>query len=282
MGILSGKAVVITGAGRGLGEAYARHAALHGAAVVVNDIDETRAEKVAAGIQESGGEAITGPGSVTDPAVAYGLVDMCFDRFGTVDGLVNNAAVSYHTPVWRDDAARARDLIETNMLGAMYCGIAAAKAMQEQRAGAIINVTSGSMLGHAGAAAYSASKGALASLTYSWAMDLRDFGVRVNGICPLAWTPMLAADPNARLAYGPSETPDRIAPLVTYLLSDLASDVTGQLIRFVGDRLHVVHRAGIAEPVLTREKWQVSDIAEAFTTDLAPALTPPSARRWQD
>jgi len=282
MGILDGKALVITGAGRGLGEAYAKHAAAHGAAVVVNDIDETTAEKVAIGIVEAGGQAVAGPGSVTSPEVADGLVELCLSRFGSLDGLVNNAAIGYHEPVWRDDAARARELIETNVLGAMYCAIAAAKIMRRQRAGSIVNASSGSMLGHGGAAAYAASKGALASLTYSWALDLAGHGVRVNGISPVAWTPLLAADPNSRNEFTPENSPDRIAPLVTYLLSDLAEGVTGQLVRFTGEKLHVVAKARIADPVLRRESWQVTDVADAFAGALAPVLTPLSARRWQE
>jgi NAD(P)-dependent dehydrogenase (short-subunit alcohol dehydrogenase family) len=282
MGTLEGKALVITGAGRGLGEAYARHAAASGAAVVVNDVDEANAEKVAISIVEAGGQAVAGPGSVADPEVAEGLVELCRTRFGRLDGLVNNAAIGYHTPVWHDDAARARELIETNVLGAMHCGIAAAKVLREQRSGSIVNASSGSMLGHGGAAAYAASKGALASLTYSWALDLADHGVRVNAISPVAWTPLMAADPNSH-AFSPEDfSPDRIAPLVTYLLSDLAAGITGQLVRFTGEKLHMVAKAGIAKPVLRQDDWTVDDIADAFTGALAPALSPVTTRRWQE
>ena len=99
MGFLDGKAVVITGAGRGLGEAYALHAAQAGAGVVVNDIDGELAESVAARIAEQGGRAVASAASVRDPDQASGVVERCLAEFGSVDGLVNNAALNYrHCP----------------------------------------------------------------------------------------------------------------------------------------------------------------------------------------
>ncbi|MFD8497101.1 SDR family NAD(P)-dependent oxidoreductase [Amycolatopsis sp. NPDC059657] len=277
MGILDGKAIVVTGAGRGLGRAYAEHAAAAGAAVVVNDVHG--AEEVASGIREAGGRAIAGPRSVADPGQAVALIDDCVREFGALDGLVTNAAVSYHTPPWEDDdPARMREVVEVNILGTLYCGTAAAKVMHAQGHGAIVNAASGSMLGQGRAAAYSASKGAVASMTFSWAADLAEHGVRVNGICPRAWTPMMEADPKAAIRSNRDETPDRMAPLVTYLLSDLSARVNGQLVRFAGDKLHIVRQAGIKEPVLSNETWDVSDIAAAFERELKVEVR--SARNW--
>ncbi|SDY97623.1 NAD(P)-dependent dehydrogenase, short-chain alcohol dehydrogenase family [Amycolatopsis xylanica] len=277
MGILDGKAIVVTGAGRGLGRAYAEHAAAAGAAVVVNDVHG--AEEVASGIRETGGRALASPRSVADPGQAAAVIDDCVREFGALDGLVNNAAVSYHAAPWEDDdPARTRALVEVNILGTFYCGTAAAKVMHAQGRGAIVNAGSGSMLGQGRAAAYSASKGAVASMTFSWAADLAPHGVRVNGICPRAWTPMMEADPNAALRSNRDETPDRMAPLVTYLLSDLAAGVNGQLVRFAGDKLHIVRHAGIKEPVLSHETWTVDTIAAAFDKDLTPEIR--SAKNW--
>lgn len=277
MGILEGKAVVVTGAGRGLGKAYALHAAEAGAAVVVNDVDGDVAEDVAGQIADAGGRAVTRVGSVADPEEATAAVDLCVREFGAIDGLVNNAGLFHQAPLWDDDLDRIRALVEVNVLGTLYFGIAAAKAMRG-RGGAIVNMASISMVGKPGAAAYSASKGAVASMTSSWAVDLAEHGIRVNGVCPLAWTRMAEADAQTRLT--PDDSPDRIAPLVTYLLSDLSAGVTGQLIRFVGDTLHIVRQTGIKEPVLARDKWGVEDIATAFTDEFADALELPPARRW--
>jgi NAD(P)-dependent dehydrogenase (short-subunit alcohol dehydrogenase family) len=272
--------VAITGAGRGLGRAYALHAAAAGAAVVVNDVDGDLAELVTALIRADGGRAVASCQSVADADQAATVVERCVAEFGAIDGLVNNAAVSYHAPAWLADPGRMRALVEVNVLGPLYCGTAAARVMRDQGSGVIVNVGSGSMLGHPGATAYSASKGAVASMTFSWAVDLAPHGIRVNGVCPLAWTPMMEADPRAGRLCGPELTPDRIAPLVTYLLSDLAAGITGQLVRFIGDKLHIVRQPAVKAPVLVRDRWEVEDIAAAFEHELAGALEPPPAQRW--
>lgn len=163
MGILEGKAIVITGAGRGLGEAYALHAARSGASVVVNDIDGELAEAVADRIGRCGNRAVASAQSVRDPGQASGVVERCLAEFGKVDGLVNNAALNYEALPWDEDVDVARELVEVNVLGVLYCGIAAARVMRTQRAGSIVNISSGSSFGQRAAGTYAASKGAVAS-----------------------------------------------------------------------------------------------------------------------
>ena len=273
-GLLDGKAVVITGAGRGLGAAYAAHAASAGASVVVNDIDGEQAEAVAARIVEQGGRAVVSVASVADPRQASGIVQRCVREFGKIDGLVNNAALQYLSVPWKEDVEVARALIEVNVLGVLNCGIAAAQVMCAQRAGSIVNISSGSSFGQRELGTYAASKGAVASLTYSWALDLAELGVRVNGVCPLAWTRMVERHPAAQARVTRQRTPDRVAPLITYLLSDRAEGITGQLIRFTGDQLHIVRQPAIKEPVLHRAHWTADDIAAAFDDVLDGHLEP--------
>ncbi len=265
---------MITGAGRGLGEAYAVHAAAAGAAVVVNDIDGAQAEAVAARIVADGGRAVASVASVRDPEQAGAIVRQCLAEFGRLDGLVNNAAVSHLALPWAEDPDAARELIEVNVLGVLYCGIAAAQVMRAQRAGSIVNISSGSSFGQYSLGTYAASKGAVASLTYSWALDLAESGVRVNGVCPLAWTRLVEQHPAAHARVTRARTPDRVAPLITYLLSDRADGITGQLIRFTGDQLHIVRQPAIKEPVLARASWSTEDIAAAFDEVLDPHLEP--------
>jgi NAD(P)-dependent dehydrogenase (short-subunit alcohol dehydrogenase family) len=275
MGILDGKAIVLTGAGQGLGEAYALHAARSGACVVVNDIDVELAEAVADRIVLEGGRAVFSALSVRHPSQASGIVERCLAEFGRVDGLVNNAGLGPHEALpWEENSRAAREVIEVNVLGVLYCGIAAAKVMRAQGAGSIINISSGSSFGQRRAGAYSASKGAVASLTYSWALDLEDVGVRVNGVCPLAWTRLVERSPAAQLRCTRERTPDRVAPLITYLLSDLAEGITGQLIRCTGDQLHIVRQPAIKEPVLPCAGWDTEDIAAAFAGVLDHHLEP--------
>jgi NAD(P)-dependent dehydrogenase (short-subunit alcohol dehydrogenase family) len=275
MGILEGKAVVITGAGQGLGEAYALHAGRSGACVVVNDIDGELAEAVADRIVRDGGQAVFSTLSVCDPGQADGIVERCRVEFGRVDGLVNNAARGPHEVLpWEENSCAAHEVIEVNVMGVLYCGIAAAKVMRAQGAGSIVNISSGSSFGQRRAGAYSASKGAVASLTYSWALDLEEVGVRVNGVCPLAWTRLVERSPAAQLRCTRERTPDRVAPLITYLLSDLADGITGQLIRCTGDQLHIVRQPAIKEPVLRCAGWDTEDIAAAFGGILDEHLEP--------
>lgn len=274
MDLLVGKAVVITGAGRGLGEAYAVHAARAGACVVVNDVQGDLAEAVARRIIGEGGRAIASSQSVRDPDQASAIVERCLAQFGSVDGLVNNAGLYHEALPWAENVDAARELIEVNVLGALYCGIAAARVMRRQRAGSIVNIASGSLFGQGRASTYAASKGAVASLTYSWALDLEGLGVRVNGVCPLAWTPMVEASSAARLHCTPERTPDRVAPLVTYLLSDRSEGITGQLIRFTGDQLNMVRPPGIKSPVLRSQGWDTEDVAAAFDGVLGACLEP--------
>lgn len=278
MGVLDGKAVVITGAGRGLGRASALHAAACGAAVVVNDIDGQPAEEVVSLIEGSGGRAVTSVGSVADPDQAHTAIQRCLTEFGRIDGLVNNAGVRYQAPVWEDTPERMRELIEVNVLGSLYCGSAAARAMREQGAGSIVNMASLAMVGQRTATTYATSKGAVSSMTVAWAVELAEHGVRVNGLFPLAHTRMAQAD--TRTPAPPEETPDRIAPIVTYLLSDLSAAVTGQLIRYTANKVHIVRQPSAKEPVLRNDNWDVHDIADAFDNHLLAALEPPPGQRW--
>ncbi|MCA1674709.1 MAG: SDR family oxidoreductase [Actinobacteria bacterium] len=274
MDLLKGKAVVITGAGRGLGEAYAMHVARAGACVVVNDVEGELAEAVAHRIIAKGGRAVASSQSVRDPDQASAIVERCLAQFGRVDGLVNNAALNYEALPWAEDVDTARELIEVNVLGVLYCGIAAAKVMRRQRCGSIVNIVSASLLGQRRAAVYSASKGAVGSLTFSWALDMEALGVRVNAVCPMAWTRMVEQSATARMRCTPQRTPDRVAPLITYLLSDRSVGITGQLIRFTGDQLHLVRQPEFKDPVLRGEGWDVGDVAAAFEGFLGDYLEP--------
>ncbi|MFI9816009.1 SDR family NAD(P)-dependent oxidoreductase [Saccharothrix variisporea] len=276
MGFLDGKAVVITGAGSGLGEAYARHAAREGASVVVNDL--AGAERVVADIRAEGGTAIAHTGDVTKTADE--LITLCRTEFGAVDGLVNNAGTTHFAAPWDDDPETVRRVVEVNVLGTMFCGIAAAKVM---RGGSIVNVASGAMLGRADAAAYSASKGAVAALTASWAGGMAERGVRVNAVCPLAWTGMMERDPRRNTFGSPdTTTAARMAPLVTYLLADASQHITGQLIRFLPDKLHVIAQYAVKQPVLVRDTWDTDAIAAAFHPDTGDLRSePPGRDRWR-
>lgn len=286
---LDGKAVVVTGAGRGLGAAFATHAAQAGAAVVVNDIDADLAERTAANITAHGGRAVASGHSVADPAQAKAIVELCVSEFGSLDGLVNNAGINYEALPWQENPARVRELVETNVLGVIYVGTAAAEALVEQgRGGSIVNISSGASLGQRKLGTYAASKGAVASLTYSWALDMEDVGVRVNAVCPLAHTRMVWQSERSLRNCPPERTPSRVAPLVVFLLGAESAGITGQLIRCNGSELHVVGQPYFKEPILRRPVWDSDSVRHAFEEVFSAHLepyglekrVPPTLRKW--
>jgi len=280
-GVLDGKAVVITGSGRGLGAAYARHAARHGAAVVVSDVVTGSSEAVAADIVAEGGVAVAHPADVTSWEQTEGLVQRCVDEFGAIDGLVNNAGILTMARIEEMDEASLRRVVEINLLGSAFCATHAVRRMLPRGRGSIVNVTSGTHMGQATFGAYGATKGAIASFTYAWAADLAGSGVRVNAISPMAAGGMdqvaidyLAGKGIARPVGPPMPPPEANAPVVTFLLSDAAEDVHGQIVRIDGGRLSLVAHPSVMAPTLVRDTWELEDVRRAFATYLAERQVP--------
>lgn len=226
MKALAGKAIAITGAGNGLGREYAIAVANSGANVVVNDADPAATAAVVDEIVASGGSAIGVATSVSSWEGAESIVASTIASFGAIDGLVNNAGV-FHDCVAVDETAESlSEIVSVNLLGALYCGTFALRAMVRQGSGVILNATSGAHLGTARLSAYGATKGGIASATYAWAVETRNSGVRVNAIAPYAHTAMTQGWERPTIA-----RPADVAPVVVYLLSDRALDVTGLVLR---------------------------------------------------
>jgi NAD(P)-dependent dehydrogenase (short-subunit alcohol dehydrogenase family) len=274
MADLKGKSVVITGAGQGIGAAYARAAASAGAKVVVNDINRETAEAVAQEIRKEGGTAVAEPQDVRDPKAAEALIRRCIDEFGAITGLVNNAALFVTGPFESETVDHLRALLETNVVGLFNCGRAAVGPMLRQGEGSIVNITSGAQTGQTGLSTYGATKGAVASLTYGWAAELRGRGVRVNAVSPMASSPMSNFNPHL-------PAPETNAPPVLFLLSDEARDLTGQVIRIVGRKLSVMCHPAIRAPVLERETWTLDDVVEAFRETLAANQVPTDVATYE-
>ena len=273
-GFLAGKAVVVTGAGRGLGAAYARLAASEGARVVVNDVDVALASEVAEDLDS----AVADGADISTWDGAGALIDRCVAEFGAIDGLVNNAGVFRLADPTAQDPDEFRAIVEVNLLGTAYCGLHAIRAMLPRGKGSIVNVTSGAHAGSAGMGAYGASKGGVASLTYCWAVDLAGTGVRVNAVSPNAHTRM--ADEYERylgdraLGQNIGKTPERNAPAVVYLLSDAASAVHGQVVRIDGDELSLICHPAVLSTGASAPEWTVERVAAAFAGELAGSLQP--------
>jgi NAD(P)-dependent dehydrogenase (short-subunit alcohol dehydrogenase family) len=282
MGSLDGKSIVITGGGGGLGAAYAALAAAEGAAVVVNDIDEGIAETTAAAIRSTGATAVACVADVSDWDEAKRLIDTCVREFGALDGLVNNAGVQVVGPPADMSDGAIRRLMAVNVMGTIFCGTHAIAAMSAAGRGSIVNVTSGAHMGLNAYAIYGASKGAISSLTYCWALDVQGTGVRVNAVSPRAATRMahefvdsLDLSPqerHARIAGFPDSSDN--AALVVHLLSDRSRSVHGQVVRIDGERLSIVAKPSVQLPELVSPQWTVDTIAEAFDGALSTRLMP--------
>jgi NAD(P)-dependent dehydrogenase (short-subunit alcohol dehydrogenase family) len=268
VGVLTGKSVIVTGAGRGLGRSFAIDAAREGADVVVNDVDSAEAGRVVEEIQALGRSAVLSAGSVADWESAAATVKACVKAFGRVDGLVNSAGVFFPKPPWEASEAEARTTVEVNLLGCVFMGTHAIRQMRRQQAGSIVNITSSAQMGIAGMGVYCATKGALASLTYSWALDLAGCGIRVNAFAPSARTRM-SADSPAQL-----RSPGENAPVVTYLLSDLAERVRGQVVQFHRGELALVAHPRLSGHRASGTHWSARTVAERLGPLLATHAEP--------
>lgn len=282
MNSLQGKSVVITGAGSGLGAAYARHAAGLGAAVVVNDISADAAQATVDAIMAAGGKAVAHAGDISSWSYAQSLVDACIDAFGAITGIVNNAGILRIGKILDLTEADMRRMVEINLIGTAACASHAARRMLAAgKGGSIINVASGSQAGDVALGGYGATKGGVASLTYSWAMELRGSGIRVNALSPLAETAMAAqnkalmAEQAASREVHYAALPDANvnAPVVSFLLSDAAEKINGQVVRIAGKQLSFVTHPLIADPVLEGD-WNYEAVGAAFAETLANSQQP--------
>jgi NAD(P)-dependent dehydrogenase (short-subunit alcohol dehydrogenase family) len=272
MALLQGKAVVITGSGHGIGAACAKGVAQQGGAVVINDISPARAATTVAEIEAAGGRAVACVADISKWAEAGRLIETCIDAFGRIDGLVNNA-VSYSYGLLKDyDPVGAERSVAVNVNGSLHCTAHAIKPMLAQNSGSIINVVSGAHLGMVHMGVYSATKGALASMVYTWTLELEGTGVRVNGLSPFAATnddgAQTHGDPEeaaARQALLPK--PENNAFVAEFLLSDLASDVRGQLVRCDGDEIYLYSHPALLLPSVRRAKWTAEELARVFRNE---------------
>ena len=190
------KAAVVTGAGRGIGEAIALRLAEEGAKVVVNDVNEENCGRAVEAIRSKGGQAVLVIGSVTVREIAQKIIDTAVKEFGTVDILVNNAGILRDASLHKMTDEQWDQVIEVNLKGVFLCTQCAARVMRERGYGKIINLSSVMWRGNPGQLNYSAAKAGIIGMTKTAAKELAPRGINVNAIAPgLILTDMLKSMP---------------------------------------------------------------------------------------
>jgi NAD(P)-dependent dehydrogenase (short-subunit alcohol dehydrogenase family) len=273
MGLLDGKVVIVTGAGRGIGRGEALECAAQGAAVVVAEFDPQTGEQVAREIVAAGGRAVAVSGDVADTDVANGLVTTAVHEFGGLDALVNNAGILRDRTLAKmtDDDWDA--VVRVHLRGHFLPTRAAVQHWKaEGRPGRVVHTASTSgLLGNFGQSNYGAAKAGIAAFSTIVAMEGARGGITSNAIAPTALTAMtLGLMPqeyrdrrDAALARGEFDffAPENVAPLVAFLCSDASAHISGKVFGVQGDSIEVFQPfTSVAEVRNDGKRWDPADV----------------------
>jgi NAD(P)-dependent dehydrogenase (short-subunit alcohol dehydrogenase family) len=297
--LLDGKIALVTGAGHGIGRGHALELAKHGATVIVNDLGSNvsgegsgRDADVVVGIIEArGGKASANYGNVGDEADADAMVRQAVDTYGRLDILVNNAGIVRDRAVWNMTVDDFDLVMRVHVRGSwLTCRAAArhwrerSKAGESNVGGRIINTTSGAgLLGNFGQTNYATAKAAIVGLTQTLNLELNKIGVTSNVIGPGGIT-RISATMSGAAVREPDEIPDdefdprdpsHCCPVVAWLASDEAAYVSGQVIRAMGDKLHLM--GGWTEDVTLSNggtRWDATKLGDLFATDVFKTRAP--------
>lgn len=215
------RVIIVTGAGGGLGEVYAKLLAKLGASVVLMDLGNA-VDRVTEEIVKSGGKALAFRGSVSDETAATEVVDVALAEFGRVDGLINNAGIGFERPFMDTSVDDIRRVMEVHYFGTVAMTKAVWPHMKRAGYGRILNITSANVFGLEGWAPYAAAKGAVLSLGRTLALEGKADGIKVNVLAPAALTSMLVdniKDPDI-LASVKNARPELVGPVAAYLVHE--------------------------------------------------------------
>jgi NAD(P)-dependent dehydrogenase (short-subunit alcohol dehydrogenase family) len=285
---LEGKVVIVTGAGAGVGKEIALEAARQGARVLVNDLGVSMdgsggsagpAQQTVELIKAEGGEASANTDSVAEWDSAHRIVQQALDKFGRIDGLVNNAGnlrdKMFHKMPEEDFDA----VVKVHLKGSFNMARAVAPHFRAQSSGAFVHMTSTSgLIGNGAQANYSAAKLGVVGLSKSIALDMELFGVRSNCIAPFAFTRMVSSIPTntpeglARTMINSQMDVAKIAPFTCALLADEAQDVTGQIFGVRNNEIYLFSQPRPIRTAHRSEGWTVDTCLELALPMLKPTF----------
>jgi NAD(P)-dependent dehydrogenase (short-subunit alcohol dehydrogenase family) len=297
MGMLDGKTAIVTGAGRGIGREEALQLAAEGAKVIVNDVgaartgegsDKSPAEQTVEDIKTAGGEAQVSTDDVSSWAGAEKLIKQAVDSWGKLDILVNNAGILRDKMSFNMEESDWDDVIRVHLKGHFATSHFAAAHWRnrskagEEISGRVVNTASESgLFGNAGQANYAAAKAGIAMLTVVPARELERYGVTVNAISPRARTRMTEDlfGEMAKAEEGKFDAfaPQNVAPLVVFLASDEASDISGQNFVVYGGSVWVMGGWKPAGELKRDVRWTPKELADNKSTLFAnrsPGIPP--------
>jgi NAD(P)-dependent dehydrogenase (short-subunit alcohol dehydrogenase family) len=290
MGMMDGKVVVVTGAGRGVGRGVALLMAEEGAQVVVNDIgaaldgsggEQTPAQEVGTEIEKAGGEAVANYDSVSEWSSAEKIIQCALDTYGRIDAVVNNAGILRDVIFHKMTEGDWDAVVNVMLKGTFNVSRHAADHFRKQESGAFVHMTStAGLIGAIGQANYAAAKLGIVGLSNTIARDMEKYRIRSNCLAPSGWTRMIASIPTdtpaqqKRVAQRMSVKAEMNAPLTVFLCSDAAASVSGQVFYVRKNELFLFSQHRPIRGVHRSEGWTPATIAEHALPSFKPNLTP--------